>query len=67
MLFAPATEWLLCARESITQRLFFGYVIPLAGLAALIDPARFSMFLRAPFASVAAIVAVTLGFEVMCV
>ena len=68
MLFAPETEWLLVARESITRRrLFFAYVIPLAGLAALIDPARFSMFLRAPFASVGAIVAVTLGFEVMCV
>ena len=30
------------------RRLLFGYVIPLAGLAALIELARFSMFLRAP-------------------
>ena len=68
MLFAPATEWLLVARESITRRrLFFGYVIPLAGLAALIELARFSMFLRAPLASLVAVVALTLGFEVMCV
>jgi hypothetical protein len=68
MLFAPETEWLLVARESITQRrLFFGYVIPLAGLAALLELARFSLFLRAPLASVVTVVALTLGFEVMCV
>jgi len=68
MLFAPATEWLLVARESVTRRrLFFGYVLPLAGLAALLELARFSMFLRAPLASLVAVVALTLGFEVMCV
>jgi hypothetical protein len=68
MLFSPRTEWFLVARESITRRrLFFGYVIPLAGLAALLELARFSMLSRAPLTSVVAVVSLTLGFEVMCV
>jgi hypothetical protein len=68
MLFAPRTEWLIVARESITRRrLFFGYVIPLAALSALLELARFSMFSRAPLVSIVAVVALTLGFEVMCV
>ena len=66
MLLAPKTEWLLVARESTTlRRLFLGYVLPLAGLAALVALGRFSMALRAPPSSIVAMVAVTLGFQVM--
>lgn len=68
MLFAPKTEWLLVARESTTtSRLFFGYIMPLAALAALIALARFSQVHGASLWSVVAIVALTLGFEVMSV
>jgi Yip1 domain len=68
MLLAPKTEWLLVARESTTTgRLFFGYVMPLAALAALIALARFSQVHDAPLWSIVAIVALTLGFEVMSV
>ena len=66
MLLAPQSEWLLVARESTTpRRLFFGYVLPLAGLAALVSQARFSMILHAPLASIAAMLAFTLCFEVL--
>jgi hypothetical protein len=66
MLLAPGTEWLRVARENTTPaRLFCGYVMPLAGLAALVALARFSRTLHAPLASVLAMVALTLGFEVM--
>jgi len=66
MLLAPATEWLRVARENTTPaRLFWGYVMPLAGLAALVALARFSRSLHAPLVSVLVMVALTLGFEVM--
>jgi hypothetical protein len=66
MLLAPKTEWLRVARENTTPaRLFFGYVMPLAGLAALVALARFSRTAHAPLPSVLVMVALTLGFEVM--
>jgi hypothetical protein len=68
MLLSPATEWPRVARENTTPaRLFCGYVLPLAGLAALVALARFSRSVHAPVASVLAMVALTLGFEVLAV
>jgi hypothetical protein len=68
MLLAPKVEWSRVARETTTPgRLFLGYVMPLAGLAALVSVARFSMVARAPLASDVVMVALTLGFEVMAV
>ena len=68
MLLAPGTEWLRVARENTTPvRLFCGYVMPLAGLAALVALARFSKTVHAPLAGVLAMVALTLGFEVLAV
>ena len=66
MLLAPKTEWLRVARENTTPvRLFCGYVMPLAGLAALLALARFSRAAHAPLPSALVMVALTLGFEVM--
>jgi hypothetical protein len=68
MLLAPGTEWLRVARENTTPvRLLCGYVMPLAGLAALVAPARFSKTAHAPLVSVLAMVALTLGLEVLAV
>lgn len=68
ILLAPGTEWLRVARENTTPvRLFCGYVMPLAGLAALVALARFSKTVHAPLASALAMVALTLGFEVLAV
>ena len=68
MLLAPATEWVRVARENTTPaRLFCGYVMPLAGLAALFALARFSRAVHAPLVGVLAMVALTLGFEVLAV
>jgi hypothetical protein len=66
MLFAPKTEWLRVARETPTPgRLFCGYVMPLAGLVALVALGRFSSILHAPLSSLVIMVALTLGFEVL--
>jgi Yip1 domain len=68
MLLAPATEWARVARESTTPaRLFCGYVMPLASLAAFVALARFSRTVHAPVVGVLAMVALTLGFEVLAV
>jgi hypothetical protein len=68
MLLAPRTEWLRVGRESTTSaRLFLGYVMPLAGLAALVALARFSRTVHPPLAGVLVMVALTLGFEILTV
>jgi hypothetical protein len=68
MLLAPATEWARVARENTTPaRLFCGYVMPLASVAALLALARFSRTVHAPLTGELAMVALTLGFEVLAV
>ena len=68
MLFNPATEWTRVARENTTPaRLFCGYVLPLAALAALVALARFSKTVHVPPTGVLAMVALTLCFEVLTV
>jgi hypothetical protein len=66
MLLTPKAEWLQVAQESTTpRRLFVGYVMPLAALAALVAVVPNSMSVRAPLSSAALMMALTLGFEVM--
>jgi hypothetical protein len=66
ILFAPKKEWLFIARECTTPaRLYTGYVMPLAGFAALITLVRFSLVNRAPLASAAALAAVIFGCQLL--
>jgi hypothetical protein len=68
MLFAPKNEWRHIAREKVTlRRLVVGYIMPLAGVTALIALLRFSVTARVPFAGAVAMAVLTLGFELMAV
>jgi hypothetical protein len=68
MLLTPATEWPRVAREHTTPvRLYCGYVLPLAALAALVALARFSRAVHVPLTSALTMVALTLCFEVLTV
>jgi Yip1 domain len=65
MLLAPTTEWLVIAGETITPgRLFAGYVMPMSALSALILLGAASITARAPLASLIAMAALTVCFEV---